>query len=123
MLTRRALLAALWIAAATAFPALAIVEPVVDRALERVPDQPVFTVPNTPAPNNPSPIKADPAAAKRFDDGRVCPREAAIDRGPVTCCTAPPAQQRPVGWWKRGPVRRWISSRRGFRIFRRWGRC
>ena len=90
MLTRRALLLALWLGAATAFPALATLDPLVKPAIDRVPDGPIiprpsFVTPNTPPPNVPSPIKAgselrmvstakasaDVAAARRYDDGRV----------------------------------------------------
>src|SRR3990167_4865435 len=86
MLTRRALLLALWLSAATAFPALATLDPIVVPAINRVPDGPLiprpYVTPNTPPPNVPSPIKelrmvsttkarADVALAKRYDDGKV----------------------------------------------------
>lgn len=131
MFSRKVLFAALWVAATTAFPALGLVDPIVkpiiDRVPDKAPDKPVFVTPNTPAPNVPSPIKADVGKAKRYDDGKVY-RGAVVDR-PCSCgcgksvctcdgfCTAQPVRSN-VGWWQRGPARRWIS---GFRLFR-WRR-
>jgi len=122
MFSRKAILLALWAAACGSVPALATLDPVVKPAINRVPERPQYVTPNNPAPFNPQPIKADPKHAMKYEDGREC-KGAACDLvvSPYVSSPACGYGDGSVGFWARGPVRRWVSA--PFRIFRRWRRC
>lgn len=113
---RKALLIAAWTAVCLYFPQLAVLDPVVKPAIDKVPVKQIDSV------------SVQPVA---FYDGRSCPAEAVCDKKGAPCQTCSPCKcekcdcdaqvsQGPVwrvvsapfraGFWKAGPVRRFVSA-------------
>lgn len=108
---RKAALLAMWSALCMALPSLAVVSPAVKPAIDHV-------------------VKSEqpsPATAMRYDDGRAvagakCDLPAGVALQQQSRAVSQDCTRRPVGWWQRGPVRRWIAGGPIRRFFarRRW---